>query len=270
MCRYYCFLWRFGNTAQLSLPVFELLLHLNVVHSLCGFLRVSSWRIACATTLIDRYASRKAAQVLHGGGTFSNSGNRWFDKTLQVGMRMWMARDGLFRAADAECWLVSVFEQFVVGEDGSWGLLYEQATAEGPPVATLLDHVIEYWWDVGMKLQMCWISQEKLSWGGEWWGVCSECLRFFSCLQWETGHKEGAAAPATNAQEALLSHRPRNQEGHRARQAEPRHVSSPLFFSFFFKLKLWAELCSALTSPHTISCMFVFALKSDRGGENLL
>lgn len=64
----------------------------------------------------EKYASRKAAQVLHGGGTFSNSGNRWFDKTLQ----------------------------FVVGEDGSWGLLYEQATAEGPPVATLLDHVIEY------------------------------------------------------------------------------------------------------------------------------
>ncbi|XP_071383593.1 carnitine O-acetyltransferase b isoform X1 [Centroberyx affinis] len=64
----------------------------------------------------EKYASRKAAQVLHGGGTFSNSGNRWFDKTLQ----------------------------FVVGEDGSWGLLYEQATAEGPPIATLLDHILEY------------------------------------------------------------------------------------------------------------------------------
>uniref|UniRef100_A0A7N6C0S5 Choline/carnitine acyltransferase domain-containing protein n=1 Tax=Anabas testudineus TaxID=64144 RepID=A0A7N6C0S5_ANATE len=63
----------------------------------------------------EKYASRKAAQVLHGGGTFSNSGNRWFDKTLQ----------------------------FVVGEDGSWGLLYEQATAEGPPIATLLDHILE-------------------------------------------------------------------------------------------------------------------------------
>uniref|UniRef100_A0A8D3C425 Choline/carnitine acyltransferase domain-containing protein n=1 Tax=Scophthalmus maximus TaxID=52904 RepID=A0A8D3C425_SCOMX len=54
----------------------------------------------------EKYASRKAAQILHGGGTFSNSGNRWFDKTLQ----------------------------FVVGKDGSWGLLYEQATAEGPPI----------------------------------------------------------------------------------------------------------------------------------------
>ncbi|XP_060916418.1 carnitine O-acetyltransferase b [Labrus mixtus] len=64
----------------------------------------------------EKYASRKAAQVLHGGGTFSNSGNRWFDKTLQ----------------------------FVVGEDGSWGLLYEQATAEGPPIATLLHHILDY------------------------------------------------------------------------------------------------------------------------------
>ncbi|CAL8373810.1 unnamed protein product [Boreogadus saida] len=64
----------------------------------------------------EKYASRMAAQVLHGGGTFSNSGNRWFDKTLQ----------------------------FIVGEDGSWGLLYEQATAEGPPIATLLDHVLDY------------------------------------------------------------------------------------------------------------------------------
>lgn len=64
----------------------------------------------------EKYASRKAAQILHGGGTFSNSGNRWFDKTLQ----------------------------FVVGEDGSWGLLYEQAIAEGPQVATLLHHILEY------------------------------------------------------------------------------------------------------------------------------
>ncbi|KAI7799102.1 carnitine O-acetyltransferase b [Triplophysa rosa] len=62
----------------------------------------------------EKYSSRMAAQILHGGGTYSNSGNRWFDKTLQ----------------------------FVVGEDGSWGLLYEHATAEGPPISTLLDHIL--------------------------------------------------------------------------------------------------------------------------------
>ncbi|XP_069055200.1 carnitine O-acetyltransferase b [Lepisosteus oculatus] len=64
----------------------------------------------------ERYSSRMAAQMLHGGGTYSNSGNRWFDKTLQ----------------------------FVVGEDGSCGVVYEQAIAEGPPVATLVDHVLDY------------------------------------------------------------------------------------------------------------------------------
>ncbi|KAG7253178.1 hypothetical protein CRUP_024791, partial [Coryphaenoides rupestris] len=30
------------------------------------------------------YSSRVAAQMLHGGGARWNSGNRWFDKTLQV------------------------------------------------------------------------------------------------------------------------------------------------------------------------------------------
>ncbi|XP_042305048.1 carnitine O-acetyltransferase-like [Sceloporus undulatus] len=63
-----------------------------------------------------RAASRLAAQMLHGGGSYSNSGNRWFDKTLQ----------------------------FIIGEDGSCGVLYEQAVAEGPPIATIIDHVLDY------------------------------------------------------------------------------------------------------------------------------
>ncbi|XP_030391090.1 carnitine O-acetyltransferase isoform X2 [Gopherus evgoodei] len=64
----------------------------------------------------DIYKSRMAAQMLHGGGSRWNSGNRWFDKTLQ----------------------------FIVAEDGSCGLVYEHAPSEGPPIVALLDHIVEY------------------------------------------------------------------------------------------------------------------------------
>ncbi|KAM6954457.1 carnitine O-acetyltransferase [Aplochiton taeniatus] len=62
------------------------------------------------------YQSRVAAQMLHGGGSRWNSGNRWFDKTLQ----------------------------FIVGEDGSCGLVYEHAPAEGPPIVYLIDFVVRF------------------------------------------------------------------------------------------------------------------------------
>uniref|UniRef100_A0AAA9S709 Carnitine O-acetyltransferase n=1 Tax=Bos taurus TaxID=9913 RepID=A0AAA9S709_BOVIN len=64
----------------------------------------------------DTYRSQVAGQMLHGGGSKLNSGNRWFDKTLQ----------------------------FIVAEDGACGLIYEHAAAEGPPIVSLLDHVIEF------------------------------------------------------------------------------------------------------------------------------
>ncbi|XP_043967333.1 carnitine O-acetyltransferase-like [Gambusia affinis] len=64
----------------------------------------------------EMYLSRVAAQMLHGGGTRWNSGNRWFDKTLQ----------------------------FIVGEDGTCGLVYEHAPAEGPPIVFLIDYVVKY------------------------------------------------------------------------------------------------------------------------------
>uniref|UniRef100_A0A8C8M5K8 Choline/carnitine acyltransferase domain-containing protein n=1 Tax=Oncorhynchus tshawytscha TaxID=74940 RepID=A0A8C8M5K8_ONCTS len=60
----------------------------------------------------QRYQSRVAAQMLHGGGSRWNSGNRWFDKTLQV--------------------------------NGTCGLVYEHAPAEGPPIVFLVDYLVEY------------------------------------------------------------------------------------------------------------------------------
>ncbi|XP_013887675.1 carnitine O-acetyltransferase [Austrofundulus limnaeus] len=64
----------------------------------------------------ESYHSRAAVQMLHGGGSRWNSGNRWFDKTLQ----------------------------FIVGEDGTCGANYEHAPAEGPPIVALIDHVVEF------------------------------------------------------------------------------------------------------------------------------
>ncbi|XP_076010208.1 carnitine O-acetyltransferase-like [Genypterus blacodes] len=63
----------------------------------------------------ELYQSRVAAQMLHGGGARWNSGNRWFDKTIQ----------------------------FIVGEDGTCGLVYEHAPAEGPPIVFLIDYVVK-------------------------------------------------------------------------------------------------------------------------------
>lgn len=64
----------------------------------------------------ETYHSSGARQMLHGGGSHLHSGNRWFDKTLQ----------------------------FILGEDGMCGLIYEHAPAEGPPIVALIDHVVEY------------------------------------------------------------------------------------------------------------------------------
>uniref|UniRef100_A0A673BJX2 Carnitine O-acetyltransferase n=1 Tax=Sphaeramia orbicularis TaxID=375764 RepID=A0A673BJX2_9TELE len=64
----------------------------------------------------DMLRSCAAVQMLHGGGSQWNSGNRWFDKTLQ----------------------------FIIGEDGTCGANYEHAPAEGPPIVALIDHVVEY------------------------------------------------------------------------------------------------------------------------------
>ncbi|XP_070531659.1 carnitine O-acetyltransferase-like isoform X1 [Ptychodera flava] len=70
---------------------------------------------------IDQRLSGLACQVLHGGGSAKNSGNRWADKTLQ----------------------------FIIGREGNCGISYEHAPAEGPPVTSLLDHSLTFVEKVG-------------------------------------------------------------------------------------------------------------------------
>ncbi|GMR33879.1 hypothetical protein PMAYCL1PPCAC_04074 [Pristionchus mayeri] len=57
----------------------------------------------------------QARQSLHGSGSDKNSVNRWFDKTLQ----------------------------FTIGDNGYCGMCYEHTPAEGPPVAMLMDFIMD-------------------------------------------------------------------------------------------------------------------------------
>lgn len=64
----------------------------------------------------EPYEVECAYQMLLGGRHGENAANRWCDKTVQ----------------------------FIVGEDGYTGLLYEHSPSEGPPVAVLVDHCYKY------------------------------------------------------------------------------------------------------------------------------
>ncbi|CAG0917506.1 unnamed protein product [Notodromas monacha] len=57
-----------------------------------------------------------ALEMIHGCGNKSNSGNRWYDKTIQV----------------------------IIGTKGQLGMAYEHSPAEGPPIANLTDHVMDF------------------------------------------------------------------------------------------------------------------------------
>lgn len=62
-------------------------------------------------------------QLIHGGGSCGNSGNRWFDKTVQ----------------------------FVIGKDGIVGLTYEHSPSEGQPIAVMVDYLVNFMKKDGAK-----------------------------------------------------------------------------------------------------------------------
>lgn len=62
----------------------------------------------------DRDETNMEHQMIHGGGSEFNSGNRWFDKTMQI----------------------------IISTDGAWGLCYEHSTSEGIAVIQLLETII--------------------------------------------------------------------------------------------------------------------------------
>ncbi|XP_055587299.1 choline O-acetyltransferase isoform X2 [Uranotaenia lowii] len=62
-----------------------------------------------------RDESNMAHEMIHGGGSEYNTGNRWFDKTMQL----------------------------IVCNDGSWGLCYEHSPSEGIAVVQLLEGIVK-------------------------------------------------------------------------------------------------------------------------------
>ena len=67
-------------------------------------------------TYIMKEKTAMAMQMIHGFRSMNNSGNRWFDKTMQ----------------------------FIISEDGVCGLNYEHSTAEGIVVIELSEHLFRY------------------------------------------------------------------------------------------------------------------------------
>ena len=68
-------------------------------------------------------------QMLTGGGSRFNGGNRWFDKTVQV--RPWCCK-----------FQINVSPQLIVCPDGVCGLCYEHSPSEGIAVVQLVSLAI--------------------------------------------------------------------------------------------------------------------------------
>ncbi|KAK5646970.1 hypothetical protein RI129_005434 [Pyrocoelia pectoralis] len=70
----------------------------------------------CQIPEVSNKMTKAGMQVLHGGGSKLNAGNRWFDKTLQ----------------------------FIVGNDGIAGLTFEHSLCDGQTVANMAEYIIDF------------------------------------------------------------------------------------------------------------------------------
>ena len=85
----------------------------------------------------DTYYNKSCHQLITGGGADFNTGNRWYDKTVQV--RKYIPRN------DMDYYINTRYTfQFIVGEQGINGLTYEHSPAEGQPIAVLTDYILGY------------------------------------------------------------------------------------------------------------------------------
>lgn len=77
--------------------------------------------VLCLDQPVENYSPNEdlnigAHQLIHGGGSKCNSGNRWYDKTLQI----------------------------IVNRNGINGITYEHSPAEGQPIAVLTDFILKH------------------------------------------------------------------------------------------------------------------------------
>lgn len=70
----------------------------------------------CSHLSAPNAATLAAQQIIHGGGSKGSSGNRWFDKTIQI----------------------------VVGREGEVGITVEHSPAEAVPIAMLMNYCLDF------------------------------------------------------------------------------------------------------------------------------
>lgn len=84
-----------------------------------------------------------AHEMIHGGGSDSNTANRWFDKTMQVYIMTTALYEFLKIIHLLDPWRISNRFQIIICNDGAWGLCYEHSQCEGLVPVLLLEKILD-------------------------------------------------------------------------------------------------------------------------------